>query len=99
VRSEPPGWWNILKTVKQDLDIIQRELGVVRFFILLIGRKDRFIADGYIITDFDKPPLVRGPGVEQTKYTINERQHLESSRKILSIERLVAALLARKPTA
>ena len=98
VRSEPPGWWNILKTVKRDLDSIQNELGIVRYFVLLIGRQDRFIADGYIITDFDQPPLLRGPGVEKTKYTINEKQHLESSCKILSLDRLVDTLLARKLT-
>ncbi|MDO9417408.1 hypothetical protein [Pararhizobium sp.] len=99
VRSKSPGWWNILKTVKEDLDILHKEFGVIRLFVLLIGRPDRFVADGYIITEFDEPPLLRSPGIEKTKYTINERQHLELSRKILSLEKLAMTLLARKPIA
>lgn len=98
VRSESPGWWNILKTVKKDLDILHNQFGVARNFVLLIGRPDRFVADGYIITEFDQPPLVKSPGVEKTKYTINEKPHLELSRKVQSIDKLATALLARKST-
>src|SRR5262245_11175358 len=52
VRSELKGWWGILKTVKEDLEA----LGTKYFFVLLIGRKDRFVADGYILSDFDAAP-------------------------------------------
>jgi len=94
VRSQSPGWWNILKTVKNDLDTLHGELGIARFFVLLIGRPDRFIADGYIITEFDQPPLMRDPSVERTKYTINEMPHLDQSRKLLSLDKVTKALLS-----
>ncbi len=67
VRSEPPGWWGILKSVKEDLDFMQAELGVTRYFVLLVGRKDHYIADGYIITDFEKSPLIKYPSIGETK--------------------------------
>src|SRR5690348_11231900 len=52
IRSEPPGWWNILKTVKRDLDILTNKFETKCVYVLLIGRKDQHIADGYVATDF-----------------------------------------------
>lgn len=94
VRSQSPGWWNILKTVKDDLDTLHGELGIARFFVLLIGRADRFIADGYIITEFDQPPLIKSPAIEETKYSINEIPNLDLSRKLLSLDKVARVLLA-----
>ncbi|MFI5342277.1 MAG: hypothetical protein ACHQ7N_20890 [Candidatus Methylomirabilales bacterium] len=96
IRSEPPGWWNILKTVKEDLDVLRMRLGVERLFVLLVGRNDRFVADGYIATEFDKPPFLRHPGIETKKYSINEKSHLDALKKILSIEKLAKGLLGAK---
>jgi len=99
VRSEPPGWWNILKTVKEDLDFLRKHLRVERLFVLLVGRNDRFVADGYIATEFDEPPFLRHPGIETKKYSINEKSHLDASKKILSVEKLAKGLLGAKKAA
>ena len=100
VRSEPPGWWNILKTVKEDLAFLSAkrsdEPGINWYYILLIGRGDHHVADGYIATDFDKPPFTRPPGVEKTKYTINERQHLDSRKLLLSVGKVAKTLLQQR---
>jgi len=98
VRSEPPGWWNVLKTVKEDFDLLRRELGIETYFLLLIGRSDRHVANGYIASDFTKSPVTRHPGIEGTKFTINERQHLDPSKRLLSVEQVAKILLeARRP--
>lgn len=93
VRSESPGWWNVLKTVKGDLDTLRKDLGVRSWYVFLTGRNDRFIADGYIATDFDTSPFIRHPGIETTKYTINERQHLNNSKRLRSVEKIAKVLL------
>lgn len=93
IRSETPGWWNILKTVKRDLDLLTKEFKIKCFYVLLIRRDDQFIADGYIVSDFAKSPLVRQPGIEETKYTVNERQHLDVNKKLLSIEKVAKVLM------
>jgi hypothetical protein len=92
VRSEPPGWWNILKTVKRDFDFLRTKLGIACYFVLLIGRRDHHIADGYIATDFSFSPFIKHPGIETTKYSINEKQHLDKSKLLLSIHGVVKGL-------
>lgn len=94
VRSEPPGWWNILKTVKRDLDLMAKEFGLNCIYVLLIGRSDKHVADGYIVSDFAKPPFIRAPKAEETKYSINERQHLDKKNLLLSVAK-VAKVLAQ----
>ena len=37
--SEPPGWWNILKTVKKHFDLLSPLFKC--YYVLLIGRKDQ----------------------------------------------------------
>lgn len=99
VRSEPPGWWSILKSVKKDLAFLsgeRRKSGFNCYYILLVGRGDQHIADGYIATDFAKPPFTRLPGVEETKYTINEKQHLDQRALVLSVSRVAKALLDKR---
>lgn len=96
IRSEPPGWWNILKTVKRDLDAMAKELGVNCIYVLLIGRKDRHVADGYIVSGFDRPPFVRPPKGEETKYSINERQHLDTRTLLLSTTKIAKALASQR---
>ncbi len=93
VRSAPPGWWSILKTVKNDLDILAKEFGSKCFYVLLIGRDDQHVANGYILTDLTNPPLLRQPGVEKTKYTVNEKSHLDASKLLLSVDKVAKLLL------
>ena len=95
VRSKPPGWWNIQKSVKTDLDDLHEALSIDRAFVLLIGRKDEFIADGYIATDFEHPPFVRPPGEEATKYSINEKQDLDQAFLFLSLDKVAEVLLTK----
>lgn len=103
IRSEPPGWWSILKTVKEDLAFLSEARGdeprINCYYVLLIGRKDHYVADGYIATDFDKSPFVRLPGKEKTKYTVNEKQHLDSSRVLLSIGKVAKVLIEQRQAA
>lgn len=96
IRSEPPGWWNILKTVKRDLDILSKEFKIGCYFVLLVGRNDVYVADGYIVTDFKSPPFLRPPGVEDTKYTVNERQQLDPTKRISSVRRVATSLAAMR---
>jgi len=93
VRSEPPGWWGILQTVKRDLDALTGELKIRSVYVLLIGRKDQHIADGYIATDFTNSPFIRLPSVDDTKYTVNERQHLDVNKLLLSVGKVAKVLL------
>lgn len=61
--------------------------------MLLVGRNDHHIADGYIGTDFVKPPFIRLPGDEETKYTISEKQHLDRESLLLSVGKVAKVLL------
>ncbi len=88
VRSEPPGWWNILKSVKEHLDMLHKH-----YVVFLIGRKDQYIANGYIASDFNGPPFVKHPGIEATKFTINEKQHLDPDARLLSVSKIAKVLL------
>src|SRR2546427_9548301 len=51
IRSEPPGWWNIMKSVEKHFLILSAHKDdmprINCCYILLIGRKDKHIADGY----------------------------------------------------
>jgi hypothetical protein len=96
VRSEAPGWWNILKAVKDDLDWLQNDLHVKSYYVLLIGRPDRYVANGYIASDFNSSPFVKYPGIEATKYSINEKQHLDTASILLSVERVAKELVQLK---
>lgn len=93
IRAEPPGWWNVLKSVKKDLDLLAKELGVKTYYVLLIGRKDTHIANGYIATDFRVAPFVRPPKAEETKYSINEKVNLDQNKRLLSIKKISSILL------
>jgi len=98
IRSESPGWWNILRSVKDDLDWLHRDLKFNCYYVLLVGTGDHAVANGYIFSDFAYPPFKRKPAAEATKYSINERPNLDRSKALVSVEK-VAAMLAsyRKP--
>jgi hypothetical protein len=93
VRAEPPGWWNILKSVKRDLDLLAKELGVKTYYVLLIGREDSHIANGYIAADFATTPFARTPKSEEMKYSVNEKVHLDQNKRLLSIKKISTILL------
>ncbi len=88
VRTEPPGWWNVLKSVKKHLDGLHKH-----YFVFLIGRKDQYVADGYIASDFNGPPFIKHPGIEATKFTINEKQDLDRDARLLSVSKIARELL------
>lgn len=91
VRTDAPGWWNIQKSIMDQLDYLQ-ERGVKRYFIFLIGREDENIADGYIVSDFSE--FIRAPSNEETsKFTIREKQHLDPGKLVLSARKLTKELL------
>ena len=96
IRTEPPGWWNILKSVKGDLDFLSEELGVNTYFVLLIGRKDHHIANGYIAADFKTSPFARPPNTEETKYSVNEKVNLDKNKLLLSIDKIAKVLFQLK---
>jgi hypothetical protein len=99
VRSEAPGWWSILKTVKRDLDLLAKEFQTKCFYVLLVGRDDQHVADGYIANDFAASPFTRPPGVEKTKYTVNEKQHLDRRKLLLSVGKVAKVLLEARAVA
>lgn len=93
VRSELRGWWNILESVKKDLDWLHNDYRVKRYFVLLIGRKDKYIADGYVFSDFNGPVFLKPPSIVASKFTINEKQHLESAERLSSINKVAKVLI------
>ena len=104
VRSDPPGWWNIIGTVHNDFMSLSKladgNPGVPCYYVFLVGRKDQHIADGYIATDFNTPPFIQAPRIEQKtkKYRVTERQNLNQNRILSSISRVARTLLQQGST-
>lgn len=94
VRADPPGWWDILKSVKSDFELLQNHFN--SYFILLVGRKDQHVADGYILSDFNSSPLLKPPEVGATKFTIKEKLHVDRDERLLSLSKVSKALLASR---
>jgi hypothetical protein len=63
--------------------------------VFLIGRRDQHIANGYIASEFDAPPFIKHPGIQATKFSINEKQHLEPTSLLLSVSKIAEVLLSR----
>jgi len=94
VRSELPGWWNVLTSVKEDFDELKKDSRLNHYFVFLVGRNDKYIADGYISSDFNAPPFTRHPSIEATKFTINEKQHLNPDERLSSISKIAKVLIS-----
>ncbi|MBS0382539.1 MAG: hypothetical protein JSR56_08905 [Proteobacteria bacterium] len=92
VRSDPPGWWNVMKSVKSQFDHIFKNLGVKTYYVFLVPRKDHQIT-GYIATDFVSPPFINVPSGEETKFTIKVADHLNPLKCIVSVGKIARALL------
>jgi len=96
IRSEAPGWWNILKSVKADFDALAKAIGARAFYVLLVGRKDpkdAHVANGWVATDFLSSPFLKSPSEEATKYTVKEGLHLDERKLILSVTKVAQKLL------
>lgn len=96
IRSETPGWWNIYRSVKDDLDWLRRDLKVNCYYVLLVTTEDHAVANGYIFSEFACPPFKRKPAAEATKYSINEGQNLDRSKALVSVEKVAAMLASYK---
>ena len=92
VRSEPPGWWNVMKSVKAQFDLLFKRLDLKAYYVFLVPRKDRQIS-GYIATDFSSSPFIRMPAGEETKFTIKVDDHLNQLKCLVSVEKIAQALL------
>jgi len=57
------------------------------------GAGDRHVADGYIAPDLTSSPFVRPAKAQATNYKINEKQDLDTSRKLLGISKIAKVLL------
>lgn len=85
-----------MKPVKEDFDWLQKDFHINHYFVLLIGRKDKYIANGYIASDFNARPFSAHPGIEATKFTINEKQHLDPDERLLSVSKIANILLGKR---
>ena len=97
IKSDPPGWWNIMESVEKHF-VFLSELQIHCYYIFLLGRKDLHIADGYIATDINQPPFIRRPTIESGKYSVTERQHLNPNRRLSTISRVARTLIQQGST-
>lgn len=99
IRSKRPGWWNILKSVKDDLDWLRRYPKIASYYVLLVGSGDATVARGYVFSEFAYPPFKQKPAPEATKYSINEGPNLDRSKALPSVQKIAAELANyRKPS-
>jgi len=92
IRSKDSGFWGLTKNTLDQVKVFKEALKIPNWLILLVGRQDQFIADGYIISDVGKHPMTRPINLLATGgYRINEQQDLDCGKKIRSI-----GLIAKK---
>lgn len=90
VRGEGSGFWGLTKNTIDHLKLFRK---IPNWLILLVGRQDKFIANGYIIPEIGKFPMKRQLTLLATGgYRINEKQDLDSVAKIRSGEMIVSKL-------
>jgi hypothetical protein len=93
IKSEPPGWWNIMESVDNHFALLST-MQIHCFYVLILGRKDQHVADGYIATDINQPPFIQRPTIKSGKfYSVTERQHLDRNKLILSIGKIARTLI------
>ena len=68
------------------------------YYVLLIGRKDQHIADGYIATDLNQPPFKQHPVIRPKHYSVTERRHLNPNRILLTISKVARTLIQQGST-
>jgi hypothetical protein len=90
IRSEESGFWGLTKSTLDHLKLFKEKLKIPYLLVLLVGRQDKFIADGYIIPEVGKSPMTRQLTLlANGGYKINEKQDLNSGKKIRSIKMIV----------
>lgn len=93
VCETPPGEWAIARHVLEGLETLKGETGTAWWLVLLVARVSGEGAQGYILNGLASPPIKNPPRWEEDVLTIRERRHLDSTRMILSIEKLAAILM------
>jgi len=93
VRSESKGFWGIPQSIQADFNVLY-ELGISCWYVLLIGRDDKWIADGYIIDHSLNKPLINLPSPARGYYKIHEKNNLDTSCLIRSLETVAETLVA-----
>ena len=72
IRGEGSGFWGLTKNTLDHLKLFTK---IPNWLILLIGRQDKFIADGYIIPEIGKSPMKRQLNLlSNGGYRINEKR-------------------------
>ncbi len=93
VSETPPGDWTVPGGLVERLDALRAGNGTAWWLVLLVARLSGEGAQGYILSDLSSPPIKNPPPSEGARISIRERRHLDSTRMILSIEKLAAILM------
>jgi hypothetical protein len=93
IRSGGSGFWGLTKSTLDHVRLFKEKLKIPNLLVLLVGRQDNFIADGYIIPEIGKSPMTRQLTLlANGGYRINEKQDLNSGKKIRSIKMIVCKI-------
>jgi len=95
VRSESKGFWGIPQSIQKDFNALENELGISCWYVLLLGREDKWLADGYIIDHSLTKPILNLPTPSKGHYKINEKSNLDTSCLIQSLETVAETLVAK----
>ena len=98
VRSDSAGFWGVQKTVRMDFEALAHHLKIPGYYVFLVGRGagDQHVADGYVSSDLSASPFVRAASAQATNYKINEKQDLDTSKKLLGISKIAKVLLQNR---
>jgi len=92
----PPGLWHIPRDVLDRLESLKKETATAWWIVLLVARLSGEGAQGYIINDLGSQPFKNTPCADGAELQIQERRHLDSTRMVLSIEKLASILMRRR---
>ena len=95
IRSESKGFWGITQSIEDDFKVLANDLGIPSWYVLLVGRDDKWLADGYIIDHAFSKPILSMPAPTKGQYKINEKSNLDTSSRIRSLEDVVATLVTK----
>lgn len=91
-----PGQWSLAATDVQRVQQLAGERHEPCWFVFLIVRRDGRGANGYVVTDFDSPPVKRPFELNDDGYHIREKRNFDSLRLLLSTEKVADVLLRNK---
>lgn len=95
VRSDTKGFWGITKALDADFAVLRKELGVPCWYVLLVERRDRRGANGYILEDLESPPIIKRPSETAAQLKINEGTNLDKDKIVRSLAKVASAMLER----